>query len=383
MLRRILKVAACAGSLALSGSALADHHGDHKGHMHNGNEGHHMHKKTMGKTAGMPFKIGAELRTEWNYSDNGIQEAVVNEAESTSSLGLNSLKLKIKGHLTSTTSFNFLLNNTPFITGTTPNSDFVELGYVTHRINDMLSLRVGRDYTNFGGFERKEQEFDAFSNSLYITDSDPLGLNSDGAALLFNWEGSAVNVQVVQPRGALGVSTRQPSVTAEYHGKFGAIHALAQVASYKLDNEGSSMAYGVGVKYSMHGLMAHIDYGMNQLDDKYDASRIGVHVKYDMGDFIPFVKYTMFDVDQEGTDADDNTGSGNALVLGDLTGSRGEIAANDNLNQWTVGSHWRMNGDVFRPYLAVVGTSGDYAAGAGLDDSPSQIDIKVGVMSEF
>lgn len=360
MVRRILKVAVCAGSLLLSGVALADHHEGHEGHDH------------AMKSPGMPFKIGAQIRTEWNYSDNGLQEFDGSEPDSSSNLALVALKLKIKGHLSNKTSFNFLLDNTPYVTTTAPNTDFVELGYITHKLSDMVSLRVGRDYTNYGGFERKEQDYAAFSNSMYVLGADSFGLSTDGIGLMFNWGHAAkVNVQVFQP----DTQADQPAATVEYKGKFGPVKVLAQLASYKLPGFESSMAYGVGLKYKEHGLMAHLDYGMNQEKDVRDISRIGVHVKYDMGDFVPFVKYTMFEADPEVGESDNS-------AIGATAGYAQVAQLDGNMNQWTVGSHWRMDGNVFRPYIAVVGTSGDFVDGSD-EESPSQIDLKIGVNSEF
>jgi|GEM_PF-6940470 len=121
--KRVLGLSAL-GLTLVAGSILADGHDEKKGY---------------------GFKIGAELRTEFTYSDNGLQEAVVNDPDNSKTWSLQAAKIKMHGNVGANTDYRALLRFEDVVNGIGMNlQDAVELGHVTHHFSDMVSVRVGK-----------------------------------------------------------------------------------------------------------------------------------------------------------------------------------------------------------------------------------------------
>ncbi len=360
MLRKALGLSAL-GFAMVSGSLMADGH-DKKGY---------------------GFKIGAELRTEFTYSDNGFGEVVADDPSDSKTWSLQAAKIKMHGNVGENTDYRALLRFEDVVNGVGSNlQDAVELGHVTHHFGDMMSLRVGKDYVNYGGFERKEQNYSAIYNSPWVTsNAGSLALSQVGMGLMFNVaDGHKVTVQVIKDDVDFGFAVPagttvpdsdagQPAATLEWHGTFGNLEGLAQIGASRPNQIGAAVYdLGAGIKYKSGAFTGHLDYGYKMAEvnnEDLKAHRIAVHGQYDTGDFVPFLKFTLYDDISDG--ADDNGIS---------------VDADDNLMELAVGSHWRASGDVFRPYAAVHFQSGEWSDAAN-EDSPTQFNVKLGVMSQF
>jgi|GEM_PF-5295382 len=181
-------------------------------------------------------------------------------------------------------------------------------------------------------------------------------------------EGHKVTVQVIEDQ-IIGFEAGQPAATVEWLGEFGNISALAQIGLSRPDLVGAAIYdFGAGAKYKSGPVTAHVDYGYKVAEiGNTDRSwhRLALHGQYDTGEFVPFLKFTLFD---DLTDGADDNGI--------------DASSDDNLIEFAVGSHWRVSGDVFRPYAAVHYQTGEWAAEAN-EENPAEINVQVGVMSQF
>jgi hypothetical protein len=351
MFRSILGVSAISLGM-ISGSAMADGH----------------EKKGYG------FKIGAELRTEFTYNNNGFQKVLADDPDTSKTWSLQAAKIKMHGNVGENTDYRALLRFEDVVNGLdgNPIQDAVELGHVTHHFSDQVSVRVGKDYVNYGGFERKEQDFTAIYNSPWVTDAaGSLGLSQVGIGFLFDVaDGQKITVQIIRDElaNANNADDEKPAATVEWMGNFGKIKALAQIGASEPMDE-AVYDFGVGLGYKSGGLNGHIDYGYKTSEDATGGDlswhRLAVHAEYDTGDFIPFAKFTLYDDLSDGADDNGRT-----------------PAAMDNLLEFAVGTHWKASGDVFRPYAAVHAQTGEWDSAAN-EDSPTQFNVKLGVMSQF
>ncbi len=354
MLRKLLGLSAL-GLMVVSGSAMADGH-DKKGY---------------------GFKIGAELRTEFTYSDNGFGEVLTNDPDDSKIWSLHAAKVKMSGNVGENTDYRALLRFEDVVNGVGSNlQDAVELAHVTHHFGDKLSVRVGKDYVNYGGFERKEQDFTAIYNSPWVTSQSwSLELSQVGVSAMFNVaEGHKVTVQVIKDEIVdsmmKAIDAGQPAATIEWLGTFGEIEALFQVGASRPAGASTVYDLGAGVKYKSGALTAHLDYGYKMAEvsgEDLSGHRLAIHAQYDTGDFIPFLKFTLFDTLDGGSMGEENSGN--------------SVDADSNLTEIAIGTHWRASGDVFRPYVAAHLQTGEWDSAR--EDKPSQANVQLGVMSQF
>ena len=320
------------------------------------------------------MKIGAEFRSEYEYHNNGLAEP--NE-DATSTINLNALKVKLYGNVGDNTTFNFLIDAT-----TSTAAGLVEYAYLTHSINDMFAIRIGKNYLNYGGFERKRQDYKAIYLSPAVTGGlgpmanyHVLSAPAIEGHLSFGDAGKVV-VQVATdapygrsshtPVGANdNTDLKQPSVYVEYTGNFSGVKVLGQ---YGISDYGNATNYGVGLGVDMQGVSATLDWNQEIVStsskDDQTAMNTVLHVSYNAGAFTPWFTFNMWEMDQEPTDAEDNTPG----------------LFDDNLMGWAVGVTCSDSSKAFHPYAAFGMNQGDFASGV---KGESEMFVKVGVTSEF
>lgn len=306
------------------------------------------------------MKIGAEFRSEYEYYNDGLNDG--NEV-ATSSIHLRALKLKLYGNIGQSTTFNFLINTHTMLNIQPTGGELVELAYLTHSFNDMFALRVGKNYLNYGGFERKRQNYSAIYLSPAVTGAvNVLSAPAIEAHLTLGDAGKVVVQAVTDDRGAKA-DNKQPSVYLEYAGDFSGIKALAQ---YGMFDMGAGMSWGVGVGMNLSGADIALDYNMQEDAAENAATNVVLHAGYDVGAWTPWATINYYDVEQDGTDLEANP----------------TLAFEDNLMGWAVGVNCSDDAQAWHPYVAIVGRGGDFGTNAS-NDSQSDLTVKVGVNADF
>ena len=142
---------------------------------------------------------------------------------------------------------------------------------------------------------------------------------------------------------------------------------------------GKRHAFTVGLAFKdRSGLNLAADFTMDiALDSAEDAEdganwmNAAIKAGMNVDRFMPFVKFAWSNYTQN-NEANDN----------DVNAGIGQF--DDNKIEWTVGSHMRMDGNAFKPYLAVHGEHGKhFKSGTTEEETGSNMDIKLGVMSKF
>ncbi len=310
------------------------------------------------------MKIGAEFRSEYEYNNDGLNEDAPGGENATSTISLAALKLKLYGNIGQSTTFNFLLNAYPAAVNTQPaGSQLIEVAYLTHSFSDMFALRVGKSYLNFGGFERKRQDYKAIYLSPAVTGAvNVLAAPAIEAHITLGDAGKVVVQAATDKRGA-NAENKQPSVYLEYAGDFSGIKALAQ---YGMFDKGAGMSWGLGVGMTMMNADISLDFNMQEDAAEAAATNVVLHAGYDVGAYTPWVTINHWDVEQDGTDAEGNT----------------TPAFEDNLLGWAVGVTCSDDAQAWHPYVAVVGRGGDFGPN-GATESYSDLAFKVGVNADF
>ncbi len=384
MLKRIIGTSLVAAFLAMGASAFADHHEQ------------------------KAFNAGTELRGEFGYNFQGFLEGETNDVndEPTAQLGFTGIaKLVFSGNIGSKTKYflRYSLYDGIYNTHDNPIWGGIEAANITYHMSNMIHVRAGNNYVNLGGFEQKARQYDAMFLSTWLQNAAALGLTTPSFDLLLNTGAGKVTLQLTNEKFTSGAtkaeqarfatrsnanndhSNSQISALLEWHGKFGAIQPLLQ---YQLTDLGKRHAFtaGLGFKDRNSGLNLAVDFSMDFLADKNDNPEDGetwmnvaINAGMNVDRFMPFVKFAWTDVKQNGTDLEGNT---TVPAIGATTVSGIDAAFDDNKIEWAVGSHMRMDGNAFKPYIAIHGEHAKFTV-AGEEESKSNLDIKLGVMSKF
>jgi len=367
MLNRIIGTSIVAAFLAMGASAFADHHEQ------------------------KAFNAGTELRGELGYNTLGFTEGDVDDVNDspTPQLGFTGIaKLVFSGNIGSKTKYFLRYSLFDGIYNTHINFGGVEAANVTYHASNMIHLRVGANYVNLGGFEQKSRQYDAMFISTWLANNAALGLTAPSFDILLNTEFGKITVQLTNDLGDAGTYTTnsnpnnnfgnsQMSALVEWHGRFGSIQPLLQ---YQLTDLGKrhSFTAGLGFKDRNSGLNLALDFSMDFIgttatnpDDGETWMNVAVNAGMNVDRFMPFVKFAWTDVKQN-----DNDAEANSAIAGFPP------AFDDNKIEWAVGSYMRMDGNAFKPYLAIHGEHGTFTQGTD-DESKSNLDIRLGVMSKF
>lgn len=372
--------------------------------------------KTNVMIGGQSAQLSTQYRSELLKDDHGLMKSEGYKPTQTTNILLNELKMGLAGQLTKQSDYAVLLDLNfsakAIAAGTTPNPDsLIETAQFNWWFTDMVGMGGGKININQGGWDQKHADYAALMNSVY-TDSDlPLAANAPAYQLMVKAAGAGnVTLQftddVVATAATQGQTTatranqrfntanRQPAWTLEYAGDFGGIKPLVQIGSYDINH---SRYYAIGLGYAAMGLDAYLDYIQDNrafhtaaTDGGDDKKLTDTHTTYtiDVGYTIPkvarpFVKYSGFNV-KDATSSDAVGVASTETKNNAQVGTSSTVFA-DNATQWALGSSFLMEGNHFRPYLALVNYSGKFDKGDGTDsgESKSNMMIKLGVMGEF
>jgi hypothetical protein len=256
----------------------------------------------------------------------------------------------------------------------------------------MMSVVVGRDFANQGGWDNFNWLYDTMMVSPYTEAFMPFS-NNDMVEFQFNSIG--LNLQLVNDEpldGSHNGSDRQPAWILEYTKAFGPVTPLIQYGSYDLNK---SYYLAAGLAYNDSGLDVYFDYVMdkralpNDLDKQNTHTNIVLDLAYTAGDFKPFVKFAKYDVKQEGTDLkantivnDPDTAGNESIESVDTLSGLGKNYS-DNATSYAVGTKFLGISPSFIPFLAINSISGKFANSASKETTRTDMTIRAGVYGQF
>lgn len=393
--------------------------------------GFSMDAAAMAKTV----KLGIEYRGNFNYDDHGLEKTTGVTPTKTAEFELVNTKILLEGELAPDTVWKArYLWQTEGKVFAVP-----EYVFVNRKFNSMFDMDVGRIKILQNGYEGRNAGYDTLIHSLYERFAHPLGGLShyqSGANFNYNVASSRITLQLVndvtsednlytdvsksgEPGNteyealansgvAQNVATaavvkstikqmtlvkdykstahKQPATVLQYWGDFGGVQPLVQYGIYDYTRS-TFMSLGIG--YVRSNIKAYLDYTSDTrkdtMDNKSTLTNMSFDFAYDLGSIEPFLTYVSTDIKQKTLDMKVNP---------DSTGMR----ASDNQSSWALGTYFMKHEKSFRPYFALVGTSGKYAKSFKADmatglgnggnftfasESRSSMSVRLGIAGEL
>ncbi|MDA9951514.1 hypothetical protein N9D31_02950 [Oligoflexaceae bacterium] len=369
--------------LATSSLALAEHH---EGHNHEGGG----HWTLMGKEG----HIGAQYRFQLTHNDNNFASTKDTDASKTTSLDLSALNIGLDGRLNKAVTFdaNVHLQGKLAVAvdedgaGSTV-SDFIHWAYIDWAVNDMITIRGGRDFVNAGGWDNNNwgMYYDMLGSAYRAWNPVAGGGGTADAVEIMVKAGGWVSLQLVNDTVDGSKTTnspnKQPAMILEYKGQFGKISPLVQIGQYDLNDD---RFFVLGVKFMAAGFSGFLDFindtrnykvGTKSMSDVTTA--INLRLDYTMGTYTPFFELTSLDVKQDGTDSKVNSA---ALPVA------GTPAFDDNAMNWALGVKCNAGmGHHYSPFFVIKNHSGKFvdSSDGNKEVTRSAMTIQTGVMGEF
>ena len=348
--------------------------------------------------------LGAEYRTEFIHDDHGIQKLATEKPPTTNSFRLTDTKIVLAGEFSESTNFRVRLNVNADSWQLGNPADLPEVAYGTMRLNNHLSLTIGKDLVLQGGWDNFDNEYDAiWGSTIYLA---PFKYYAPTATFAFNQSYGTLSLQLtndvttnsgittaitkdthVNTSHADGISNtnnRQPAFILDYRGSYcaGMVRPLLQMGQYDLNH---SRFIDLGVKIARGPLHVTFDY---LLDNRASTSKGGgdkfltytltaLRVDYNINDIAkPFIYFAQVNRTGEknvyGVDI-----TTNSIKNADF--SSGTLYGNDNASIMSLGASYLGFGANYVPYLVYHGGSGKYDL-SGSEKSGAQTSIRLGVM---
>jgi hypothetical protein len=312
-------------------------------------------------------KFGLQYRADIIHDDHGITKADGADAPSkTTNLSLEAANLTVGGTAAEKVTYdvNYSMKDNK-----------LNWGFIKAPLHDAVTLEVGRDYTNQGGWDNYNWLYDTILVSPYTAANLPIG---DGDVVELQFTTIGLNLQFVNDNDPVG--GKQPAYTLEYMKAYGAVTPLFQYGIYDFTRS-SFMA--VGVAYNANAVDLYFDYivdSRSQDATDKDAEKdvytnMVLDVAYTTGNYKPFLKYAKMDVKQGGTDAKENTiPDGTTIPIPDTV----DGWFNDNAAAYTVGVKYLGISKSFVPFAALISQSGKFT-----DTTRTNSQMRLGVMGTF
>lgn len=351
-------------------------------------------------TAGSAFPLKPEGETQVQvsarvdavYYDDGLKSNDDYEPTKVTNLYQSDLKLAVDLSVT---------NNTKFKIVTNPmQKDIVGRAILLWQGSPGFSVIAGKDYVNIGGWDQKTWDFDTILVSPYVKTHMPwikeketearvgpasspslavaANLNDMGMVTL-----QAVNDVVVgEDKAAVFSHTRrQPSLLLEFLGSGETLKPLFQIGSYDLLH---SITADLGLAVTGKEWDAHIDFSVDHrrhppTNDGPNITKyysLTADLTYDFGSLEILGKIAALDVQQPGGD-----------YGVDHKGNHPGVEFDDNAFDVAVGSRYKLDGEAFKPYFAIVRRTGHFLKNVdepqGPVDEKSDLAIQIGTTSRF
>ncbi len=358
--------------------------------------------------------IGAEFRTEFINDDHGLEKLTADKAVATNTFRLTDVKISLTGEFNDATNYRLRLNMNQESWQLGNMADLPEIAYATMRLNNHLSLTVGKDLVMQGGWDNFDQEFDAIrGTSSYLA---PFKYYAPAATLAFNQTHGTLSLQVtndVTTTSGIGTAfandtytytnttnidgqwnsrNKQPAFILDYRGTYrgGLVRPLLQIGQYDLNH---SRFIDLGAKISSGPMNVTFDYLVDNRSSKSFSgsekfltySLTALRAEYTIqGLAKPFIYWAQTnrtgEKDLFGADIQTNSTDGADFVSN-------VMHANDNSTIVSLGATYLGFGTNYAPYLVYHRGSGKYDINGqgGSDDEKTgnQNSIRIGVMGSI
>jgi hypothetical protein len=344
---------------------------------------------------GADANLKLDYRAALTHEDNQMTKVTgAPKPGSTSSIGLQEIGLNLFGKINDSADFDFKYG---FV------SSELLWGHVTLKANEMISVRMGSDTTNIGGWENIQWVIDQPYQSTFLSHMLPLAATADLVDIMVDSGFGIVSLQFTDDANGFYNKKhnkgrkKQPTWLFEYTGNFDGIMPLVQYGQFDSNH---SNIWTVGVAADIAGANVALDYTTMTVAYRDEAANkeqsdvttaAAFMAGYDVGGFKPWVKYTMHDVKQAGTDAKANANQvpseTDATQMRDAVSSEDYHAAlaNDNGSTMGLGVHVTQWGEGYIPYVQYVTHSGKFLKAGSADQTETKSDthIEVGILGSF
>ena len=351
-------------------------------------------------------KIGAALRAEYQYKDDGLKKvAGMEDPAGLQDIGVSAAYLTLSGKVNLKTEFSLRANLLPAlqldpsmtligndasfeVAGT---SDVLDYGYLTHWFTDVVGVSFGRMKILQGGWDNYLDD----GYSAHITGPLVAALPYPKYKGLFAVHVKAAGQLTLQVfddiyKGgsegnteALYNANSHPTVAVGWVGKFGGVEPLVNVGSF--DNN-KSYWLDLGVRANLAGVDATVDYnrianvapslGTDGKMEDAETVKAGftVSAAYTVPGVVkPFLYFSSLDRDEPGNDVDVNTtetteGNRSVSITVDL---------DDNAFTYGGGVDVLSLGENYTPFLAVIGRTGKFQKALDTTGSEERSDLTV------
>jgi hypothetical protein len=333
--------------------------------------------------------IGAELRTEFIHDDRGVEKLYFDKLAATNTFRLTDVKISLTGEFNDATNYRLRLNMNPQAWQLGNAADRTELAYATMRLNNHLSLSVGKDRVMQGGWDNFDQEFDAiWGISSYM---GPFKAYAPAATLAFNQAHGTLSLQMTNDvtttsgilsallsgkntnttnaDGQWNTTQKQPAFILDYRGIYrsGLVRPLLQIGQYDANH---SRFIDIGAKISRGPLNFTMDYLVDNRSEKtssgaekyFTYTLTALRADYTIDGLAkPFIYWTQTNTTGETNLAQDTSPTSYAASLG---------------------ATYLGFGTKYAPYLAYHRLAGKYVLG-DVEKTATQNSVRIGVMGSI
>ena len=344
----------------------------------------------MGAEEGSGPKISSEIRASLKSSDNNLSKVDGGTTPTrTNNIGLDRLKLQLKGNVDESTDYRLRLDLN--------STNLVDFGYGTWWMDKTCGIRVGKDKVQQGGFYN-------MTNGIYDTSAPVYSANQPHAtykpmiAMELKIAGT-VSVQLFDDLDAANktaapqwhTADTQPAFAVAYVGDFSGSTPRVQVGSYD-NNHSMYVSVGSGIKIAgIDGFANYIFDRRSHKDpatlvdpkDKNDVlTSIEVGAKYAVTKQIePSLNISMFDRKQAGTDS-----KVNSVTAAAAAGSKPTYNWDDNGTVVSLAAFYHASAHA-HPFLAYDMKSGkfwkNFDATTAKEETHTEMTTRLGMAVEF
>ena len=324
-------------------------------------------------------KVGFEYSAGFSYSDKKFDgkktvDGKEEDPKAEYSIGLGAANLKLNSE--------FGNGNMVDMKYSLSTSSLVH-GFVHRKVNRNMDVRVGKMLVNQGGFNQRQNNFDAYAKNHFLTQSLYHSQYSDAVAIDYSQGPAKATVQLlnkpVTDKSATSfVKNEESGMDFSFQLEADVGRGVTPLFQYTTYDESNTMT--VGASFAQNRISGSFDYmtttlkahswGDNQTlsTESVDVKSTGISAKvhYDMGNMTPFFAFNSFKVD----DAKD----GDKTVETNSTNG----AVDNNVTDISFGVDAGKHTDQFKPRLSVSMKSGKWKDG-DKDETRSQMEVGLAV----
>jgi hypothetical protein len=327
-----------------------------------------------------------------DYTDDGLKPREDLEPTAQTNIYQGNLKLGVRYPITQKTKFSVIIDPT--------REDVVEEATATWQGGANFKVVAGKADINVGGWGQKNWRFDTLLVSPYVRTHMPWiteknteirtgAVSKPTLSMATNiLDYGALSFQIINdvivdddPAAGFSHSRRQPAVLAEFLGDSGLIQPLLQLTAYDLLH---SAVATIGFRTKLEYWEFHTDFIFDRRNKppsydgrnitEYRTASVDAQVRFSQSELVGTL--IVMDVKQP---------QGQYGV--DHKGNQPGVEFDDNAFDAALGYRYKLDGDAFKPYMAIVRRSGvflkDKSAPRGDSLHKAEARLTVGITSSF